>query len=257
MIAFYHEKDLDMLKLGCTLPNPANICLYKSTDTNFYLLTEADEDLLEKIQKKFVGGPSIVFTRKAVVDKTFLRKSTNICKSIVGIDAIQLYPYSMCQPKPIDLSTRRDLNPETKIFTLRQNKTRSFESMVKFTFQRTRPDCMIESFYKTGRQKKIDCVSVDGFCSHCTTVFEAMGCFQDFGPWQEVHPSLSLRRIFNVVLRKERSMNWDEAIYEKKTTLLLKCRSVKEGDCTRQAVMSKNISENTCLTDVHLQLTNY
>ena len=35
MIAFYHDKDIDMLKLGCTLPNLANICLHKSTDANF------------------------------------------------------------------------------------------------------------------------------------------------------------------------------------------------------------------------------
>ena len=40
-----------------------------------------------------VGGPSIVFTRKAVVDETFIRKSSNLCQSIVGIDASQVYPY--------------------------------------------------------------------------------------------------------------------------------------------------------------------
>ena len=31
MIEFYHEKGIDMLKLGCTLPNLANICSHKST----------------------------------------------------------------------------------------------------------------------------------------------------------------------------------------------------------------------------------
>ena len=36
----------------------------------------------------------------------FIRKSANICKSIVGIDASQLYPYSMCQPMPTGLYTR-------------------------------------------------------------------------------------------------------------------------------------------------------
>ena len=87
MIAFYHGKDIDMLKLGCTLPNLANICLHKSTDAKFYPITDADKNLLEKIRGNVVGGPSIVFTRKAVVDETFIRKSTNICKSIVGIDA--------------------------------------------------------------------------------------------------------------------------------------------------------------------------
>ena len=35
MIVFYHDKDTDMLKLGCTLPNLANICFQKSIDANF------------------------------------------------------------------------------------------------------------------------------------------------------------------------------------------------------------------------------
>ena len=77
MNEFYHQKEIDMLKLGCTLPNLANICLHKSTDSKFYPFTESDKDLLEKIREDMVGGPSIVFTRKAVVDDTFIRKSTN------------------------------------------------------------------------------------------------------------------------------------------------------------------------------------
>ena len=90
MIAFYHDKDIDMLKLGRTLPSLANICLHKSTVANFYPFTEVDKDLLEKIRVVVVGGPSIVFTRKAVVDESFIRKSTNPYKSIVGINASQL-----------------------------------------------------------------------------------------------------------------------------------------------------------------------
>ena len=58
-------------------------------------------------------------------------------------------------------------------------------------FQRTRPECEIESFFITGRQKKINCFSVDGFCSHCNTVFEAMGCFPHFCPCQGLRPSLT------------------------------------------------------------------
>ena len=49
MIEIYHNKGIDTLKLGCTLPNLANICLHKSTDSKFYPFTESDEDLLEKI----------------------------------------------------------------------------------------------------------------------------------------------------------------------------------------------------------------
>ena len=40
-----------------------------------------------------VGGPSIVFARKAVVNETFVRDSASVCKSMVGIHASQLYPF--------------------------------------------------------------------------------------------------------------------------------------------------------------------
>ena len=154
MIEFYHQKEIDMLKLGCTLPNLANICLHKSTDSKFYRFTENDKDLLEKIREDMVGGPSIVFTRKAVADETFIRKSTNVCKSIVGIHASQLYPYSMCQPMPTGLYRRWNYDTESQKFTPRQNKTRSFENMVLSYCQKTRPDCRIKSNVTTVRQKK-------------------------------------------------------------------------------------------------------
>ena len=61
-----------------------------------------------------VGGPSIVFTRKAVVGETFIRKSSNLCKSIVGIGASQLYPYWMCQPMPTGLYSRWEYDSENQ-----------------------------------------------------------------------------------------------------------------------------------------------
>ena len=77
MIVFYYDKNIDMLKLGCTLPNLANICLHKSTDAKLYPFTEGDKDLLKKFREDVVGGTSIVFTHKAVVDETFFSK---VCK---------------------------------------------------------------------------------------------------------------------------------------------------------------------------------
>ena len=138
-----------------------------------------------------VGGPSIVFTRKAVVDETSIRNLSNLCKAIVGIDASQLYFYSMCQPMPTGLYTRWEYDSEIKRFTARQNKSRSFENMVMSYFQQSQPECRIESNVTTGRQKKIDCFSVDGICYHCNTVFEAMGCYYHYFPCQEARPSLT------------------------------------------------------------------
>ena len=58
-----------MLKLGCTLPSLANICLHKSTNYKFYPFCESDKDLCDKIRENMTSGPSIVRTRKAVVDE--------------------------------------------------------------------------------------------------------------------------------------------------------------------------------------------
>ena len=203
MIEFYHQKKIDMLKLGCTLPNLSNSCLHKSTDSKFYPFTEIDKDFLEKIREDLIGGPSIVFTRKAVVNEIFIRKSTNLCKSNVSIDASQLYPYSMCQPMPTGLYTRWNYDPESQKIMPRQNKTRSFENMVLSYFQQTLPECRIESYVTTGRQKKIDCFSVDGICIHCNTVFEAMGCYFHYCPCQEARPSSNDNEIMRGIRKRE------------------------------------------------------
>ena len=190
MLAFYHKKGIDMLNLGCTLPNLGKICLHKSTSAKSYPFTETDKDLLQKIREDMVAGPSIVFRRKAVVDETFIRDSRNICRSIVGIDASQLCLYSMCQPMPTGLYTRWEYDTQSNRFKPQQNKSRNFENMVMSYFQTQRPDSKIESFYTTRFQKKIDCLKVDGFCAHCKTMFEAMGCVYDCCPCQEARPSL-------------------------------------------------------------------
>ena len=169
----------------------ANICLHKSTDSKFHPFLQSDKDFLEKIGEDLVGRPSNVPTRKSVVDETFIRKSTNLCKPIVGIDASQLYPYSMCPPMPTGLYTRWEYVSENKRFTARQNKSRSFENMVLSYFQQSRADCKNESNITTGRQKKIGCFSVDGISYDCNTVFEAMGCYYHYCPCQKARPSLT------------------------------------------------------------------
>ena len=80
---------------------------------------------------------------------------------------------------------------ETRRFTACRNKSRCFANMVLSNFQRSRPDCKIESNVITGRQKKIDCFSVDGICFHCNNIFEAMGCYYHYCPCQEASPSLT------------------------------------------------------------------
>ena len=99
--------------------------------------------------------------------------------------------HDMCQPMPTGLYIRWNYDSESQKFMPRQIKTRSFENMVLSYFQQARPECRIESNVTTGRQKKIDCFSVDGICNHCNIVFEAMVCYFHYCPCQEARPSLT------------------------------------------------------------------
>ena len=85
LIQFYQNKGIDMLVIGRTLLNLANICQHKSTSFDFYPFCERNKDFCEKIWEDMNCRPSIIFTRKAVVAKIFIRSSSNKCKSIVGI----------------------------------------------------------------------------------------------------------------------------------------------------------------------------
>ena len=130
-------------------------------------------------------------TRERVVDKTFVWNSTNLSKGIVRIDASQLSHFSMYQAKSTGLYTKRKLDSESVKFKPRQNKTECFESMVMSYFQRVRPQCKEEIFYTSGKQKRIDAYSVDGFRRLCNNVFEAIGCYYHFCSNQEARLSLT------------------------------------------------------------------
>ena len=201
IIAFYHGKDIDMLKLGCTLPNLAKNCIHKSTDAKFYRFTEGEKKLLEKIRDDVVGGLSIVFTRKAVVDETFVRKSANICKSVVGIDANQLYPDSICQPMPTGLCTRWDLDSGTSKFLPRQNKAHS----CPISNEQDQKVKLKASLHQADRGKLTASVLMG-------SVLIATLCLK---PWIAFTTSVlvkscvlfSLKKVFNVVARRESSMH--------------------------------------------------
>ena len=69
MIAFYQDKNIDTLKIGCTLPNLVNIFLHNSTDAKFYPFIEGDKDLLKKFEKE-----SLVVYLSFIPAKQFLMK---------------------------------------------------------------------------------------------------------------------------------------------------------------------------------------
>ena len=107
-------------------------------------------------------------------------------------------------------------------------------------FQRQRPDCKIETFYTAGAQKNIDCFKTDGFCAHCNTVFEAMGCFYHYCPCQEARPSLTEEHIEDGSKKREMEQMRKQYVKEKDVRLL-KCGNVNGGISIRRQRVLKNI----------------
>ena len=190
MISFYHSRQVDMLKLGYTLPNLANRFLHSSTDAAFFPFCEKDKEYDNYIRKWLTGGSSIIFTWYAKVGETKIRESENVCKSIVGIDASQLYAFSMTKEMPTGPYTKWEYNEETEKFHPNRNWRSYFEQQVMDYFQQVHPNCKIQTQFTHKKQKKLGPYLFDGFCNHCNTVFEAMGCFFHFCPCQEEKPLL-------------------------------------------------------------------
>ena len=131
------------------------------------------------------------YTRKAVVDQTYICNSSFFCKTVVRIDASQIYSFSVCQEIPNGLFTGWEFDSETERFSARSNNKETsitWSCPVLLSRIETR---LYKKFLSNGKQNKTDCLHVDGYWDHCKTVFENMGCYYHFSSCQETHSSLS------------------------------------------------------------------
>ena len=142
----------------------------------------------------------------------------------------------------------------------RQNKTRSFENMVISYFKQDLIVKLEASTLQADRRELTSSVLM-GFLLIALLFLKQWVAFITFVPVNScVH--LSLRKVWNVALREEYSMNWDKTIYRRKVSPPLKCGDVSGGDFTRQPlvlvfyIQQKFTSENICLTGDQLHNTN-
>ena len=82
-------------------------------------------------------------------------------------------------------------------------------------FQRIIPDYRLQSSYTTGTRKKIDCFNAGGFCGHCNTLFQAIGCLYRYCPCQEARSALTDEDIQRGT--KKREMDETRRLYIEET----------------------------------------
>ena len=69
LIEFYHQKEIDMLKLGCTSLSLATVCLHQSTDSKFYLLLKATKTCWRRFLKICLVVPPLSLHAKLWLTK--------------------------------------------------------------------------------------------------------------------------------------------------------------------------------------------
>ena len=141
---------------------------------------------MQESRECVVGGLSIVFPCNAV-DEAFNRKSTNIFKSCVKIDASQLYPYWMCRLMPARFFTRCSLVSKTSRFTPWQEEAEAFQ--IKWRSVSNVPGEIVK-MNASGKEVEKSLLQCWWTLFSLQTVFEAMGSFCLFRLLQEVRPSL-------------------------------------------------------------------
>ena len=110
--------------------------------------------------------------------RSSIKNSSNTCKAIVGIDTSQLYPFPMTKELPTGPYTKWELKKDNPFHPNKLRRSQ-FEKLALELLQSKRRECCIQTQFNA-KQKKFDRFAIDGFCSYCSTVFEAMGCFHHF-----------------------------------------------------------------------------
>ena len=134
-----------------------------------------------------------------------------------------------------DFYTRWELDRSSQNFKARTHKMRAVGNMVITYLQPQSPECTFESYYSTGKQKKIDCFCLDVFCAHYNTVFEAKGCCFHFLR-MERSPSKPLG---GGNAERNQKREHDEIRRETRDTKLLKSGSVIGGNVLKKRKMSE------------------
>ena len=195
-----------MLKLGCTLPNLANNCLRKSTDAKFCPFTEGDKVLLAKIREDVLGGSSIVFTRKAVVDQTFIREIQTYANLFLGLTPADYIP-TRCVNPCLPVFIRVGISIQKRVDShLDQTKPAALKIWSCPISNEQDQNVKMKASLQQADRRKLTASVLMGF------VLIAILCLK---PWVAFATSvpvkscvlLSLKMIFNVVARRESSMH--------------------------------------------------
>ena len=205
IIGFYHDKDIDMLKLGCTLPNLANNCLHKSTDAKFYPITEGYKDLWKNFDKTSLE-----------VHLSFLL-AKHLSMKLLS-ESLLTYA-NLLRLMPANYSRNRYVNPCPPVLIRvrisiqkpvgsHSHKTRPVVSKIWSCLTFNVQDLIVKMRASTlqSERKKLTASVLTGFVLFAVLCLKQWVAFTTFVPVKN-SAHLSLKKIPNVSVEKEIPMN--------------------------------------------------
>ena len=217
---------ISICRLGYTLPNLAKICFHKSTDAELYPFTKGEKKILKKFKKLLLVLHLSFLHEKQFLMKLLFENQQTYANLLLGL-TLANYTLNRCVNASRHVFMRVEISIQTRV-DLHLNKTGAAALNLWSCPIFKKEDQIVElkpSLQQADRRKVIALVLI-GFFLTATLCLNPWVVFTTSIPVKK-YVFFSLKRLFNVVPRRDSSMHWDDAIYKRKASRLLKCGSAK------------------------------
>ena len=232
MVAFYNDKDIDKLNIGFTLPTLSNICLQKSTVPSHREINTC----WKKFGKTSLTVHLSFLHAKQLLMKLFFEILQTDANLLLGLKPANSTPTGYVKPCAlvfirVGISIRKPVDSH-------RDKTRPVASKIWSCFIFNEKDLIVNLGASTlnADGRKLTASVLMGLVLFSILCLKQWVAFTTFVPVKSCI-RLSLKKLSDVAVRRENSMNRDEAICRRMVSLSLKCRNVSVGYFTRQPLM--------------------
>ena len=185
------------------------------------------------------GSPSIVFTRNANVDKTFIRTSNNTCKTIVRIEAGQLYPFAMCQVMTTGLYTRWELKKFSKSSKLVRTRLENLKTWLFLTIKQSDQTVLLRASIQLENRKKLIGLMLMTFVDTAIQFPKLSDVTTISVPVEKLN-TLIAKKNFNMVSRSENPISYKKKHPEKRGYKIIEMRECEWWDQVQMSSFLKN-----------------
>ena len=171
----YRARGVDPFKDAQSCPGISRHLIFRrgrEQDGVFAVLSDHDKDLHKTFRQNVCGGPSIIFTRSMESGKTLLRDGPEVCQSVQGFDASNLYGAVLNHDIPTGPYIRRY---EEKDY-IPEKRDRYMMAFHWLDYKAQTEGVDIAHWLNSGAEVRIGGMLLDGFCRATNVCYMSVAC---------------------------------------------------------------------------------